>query len=200
MVNACCRCGLHHAAGAEKPTASASWVRCRAEKTEFQPAKSGTTPGSTSPLARRPAPGSPRWPGSGQPDAVRGHRRRHVGGCRAALGGFWHRAGPAPAGPGAGHRGDLIQRADDLRAGLPAIAAAMAFGLVFELPPELVAFYGGVANDLPVRHGNGRWALPVPATSEHQIPAPIGARRSRRLVVATSTKARDFIGRRPCPG
>ena len=44
------------------------------------------------------------------------------------------------------------------------LAAATAFGLAFELPPELVALYGSVGNDLPVLNGNGRWVLPVPAT------------------------------------
>ncbi len=45
-----------------------------------------------------------------------------------------------------------------------ALDAARAFGVLFDMPPELVALYQGVGHDLPVRNGNGQWALPVPAT------------------------------------
>lgn len=44
------------------------------------------------------------------------------------------------------------------------LAAAHAFGIAFELPPELVALYSKVGNDLPTLNGNGQWVLPVPAT------------------------------------
>lgn len=44
------------------------------------------------------------------------------------------------------------------------LAAAEAFGVAFELPPELVDLYGRVGNDLPTQNGNGQWVLPVPAT------------------------------------
>jgi peroxiredoxin len=42
--------------------------------------------------------------------------------------------------------------------------AANAFGIAFELPPELVDLYGKAGNDLPTLNGNGRWVLPIPAT------------------------------------
>lgn len=45
-----------------------------------------------------------------------------------------------------------------------ALQAATAFGLAFEMPPELIELYSSVGNDLPVLNGNGRWVLPVPAT------------------------------------
>lgn len=45
-----------------------------------------------------------------------------------------------------------------------ALQAANAFGVAFEMPPELVELYSRVGNDLPVLNGNGRWVLPVPAT------------------------------------
>ncbi len=45
-----------------------------------------------------------------------------------------------------------------------ALLAATAFSVAFEMPPELIALYSGVGNDLPVLNGNGRWVLPVPAT------------------------------------
>ena len=45
-----------------------------------------------------------------------------------------------------------------------ALAAAEAFGVAFELAPELVELYAQVGNDLPTLIGNGRWALPLPAT------------------------------------
>lgn len=45
-----------------------------------------------------------------------------------------------------------------------ALQAAEGFGVAFELPPELVALYSQVGNDLPTLNGNGRWVLPVPAT------------------------------------
>jgi peroxiredoxin len=44
------------------------------------------------------------------------------------------------------------------------LAASDAFGITFTLAPELVELYGRVGNDLPVLNGNGRWALPLPAT------------------------------------
>ena len=44
------------------------------------------------------------------------------------------------------------------------LQAATAFGVAFEMPPELIALYSSVGNDLPVLNGNGRWVLPVPAT------------------------------------
>jgi peroxiredoxin len=44
------------------------------------------------------------------------------------------------------------------------LVAADAFGITFQLPPELVDLYGSVGNDLPSINGNGQWALPVPAT------------------------------------
>ena len=44
------------------------------------------------------------------------------------------------------------------------LAAANAFGIAFELPPELVELYSKVGNDLPTLNGNGRWVLPIPAT------------------------------------
>jgi peroxiredoxin len=45
-----------------------------------------------------------------------------------------------------------------------ALQAATAFGVAFEMPPELIELYSSVGNDLPVLNGNGRWVLPVPAT------------------------------------
>jgi peroxiredoxin len=45
-----------------------------------------------------------------------------------------------------------------------ALQAAEAFGLAFELPPELVALFSAVGNELPVINGNGKWVLPIPAT------------------------------------
>jgi peroxiredoxin len=42
--------------------------------------------------------------------------------------------------------------------------ASDGFGITFTLPPELVELYGRVGHDLPVLNGNGRWALPLPAT------------------------------------
>ena len=44
------------------------------------------------------------------------------------------------------------------------LRAATAFGVGFEMPPELIELYSRVGNDLPVLNGNGRWVLPVPAT------------------------------------
>jgi peroxiredoxin len=44
------------------------------------------------------------------------------------------------------------------------LQAATAFGVTFEMSPELIELYSGVGNDLPVLNGNGRWVLPVPAT------------------------------------
>jgi peroxiredoxin len=45
-----------------------------------------------------------------------------------------------------------------------ALEAATAFGVAFDLAPELIGLYGQVGNDLPVLNGNGRWVLPVPVT------------------------------------
>jgi peroxiredoxin len=45
-----------------------------------------------------------------------------------------------------------------------ALQAALAFGVAFEMPPEMVELYSRAGNDLPVLNGNGRWVLPVPAT------------------------------------
>lgn len=45
-----------------------------------------------------------------------------------------------------------------------ALQAATAFGVAFEMPPELVEVYSRGGNDLPLLNGNGRWVLPVPAT------------------------------------
>lgn len=45
-----------------------------------------------------------------------------------------------------------------------ALQAATAFGVAFEMPPELIELYGRVGNDLPLLNGNGRWVLPLPAT------------------------------------
>jgi peroxiredoxin len=39
-----------------------------------------------------------------------------------------------------------------------------AFGLLFELPESLRAYYGRLGNDLRLRNGSSRWELPVPAT------------------------------------
>ena len=44
------------------------------------------------------------------------------------------------------------------------LSAARGFGVLFDMPAELVALYQGVGHDLPVQNGNGQWALPVPAT------------------------------------
>ncbi len=44
------------------------------------------------------------------------------------------------------------------------LEAATAFGVAFEMPPELIELYSRVGNDLPLLNGNGRWVLPVPAT------------------------------------
>ena len=44
------------------------------------------------------------------------------------------------------------------------LRASEAFGVGFQLPPQLIELYGRVGNDLPVLNGNGRWVLPVPAT------------------------------------
>jgi peroxiredoxin len=44
------------------------------------------------------------------------------------------------------------------------LSAAHAFGLAFQMPPELVDLYRSVGHDLPTRNGNGQWVLPVPAT------------------------------------
>ncbi|HEX4327237.1 MAG TPA: peroxiredoxin-like family protein [Burkholderiales bacterium] len=46
----------------------------------------------------------------------------------------------------------------------PELRAAAAFGLAFELPPELQALYLKNGNDLRLINGGGQWSLPVPAT------------------------------------
>jgi peroxiredoxin len=45
-----------------------------------------------------------------------------------------------------------------------ALQAASAFGVAFEMPPELIELYSQVGNNLPVLNGNGQWVLPIPAT------------------------------------
>jgi peroxiredoxin len=45
-----------------------------------------------------------------------------------------------------------------------ALQAAMAFGVAFEMPAELIELYSRAGHDLPSLNGNGRWVLPVPAT------------------------------------
>lgn len=45
-----------------------------------------------------------------------------------------------------------------------ALQAANAFGLVFDMPAELIDLYSRAGIDLPALNGNGRWALPLPAT------------------------------------
>jgi peroxiredoxin len=44
------------------------------------------------------------------------------------------------------------------------LRAAAAFGLAFELPPDLQAVYLKAGNDLREINGSGQWSLPVPAT------------------------------------
>lgn len=44
------------------------------------------------------------------------------------------------------------------------LQAAEGFGIAFVMPQELVDLYSSVGHDLPKTNGNGRWALPVPAT------------------------------------
>ncbi len=44
------------------------------------------------------------------------------------------------------------------------LQAADGFGIAFDMPKELVDLYVSVGHDLPKTNGNGRWALPVPAT------------------------------------
>jgi peroxiredoxin len=44
------------------------------------------------------------------------------------------------------------------------LQAAEGFGIAFDMPKELVDLYVSVGHDLPKTNGNGRWALPVPAT------------------------------------
>lgn len=44
------------------------------------------------------------------------------------------------------------------------LKTSTSFGIAFELPPELVALYSSVGNNLPEINGNGKWVLPVPAT------------------------------------
>ena len=42
--------------------------------------------------------------------------------------------------------------------------AANGFGIAFEMLQPLIDVYTKAGNDLPVRNGNGRWVLPLPAT------------------------------------
>lgn len=46
----------------------------------------------------------------------------------------------------------------------PELRAAAAFGLAFNLPPDLQALYLKNGNDLRLVNGSGHWSLPVPAT------------------------------------
>jgi peroxiredoxin len=46
----------------------------------------------------------------------------------------------------------------------PELRAAAAFGLAFELPPDLQALYLKNGNDLRLVNGSAQWSLPVPAT------------------------------------
>lgn len=45
-----------------------------------------------------------------------------------------------------------------------ALEAARGFGVVFDMPADLVALYREAGHDLAATNGNGQWALPVPAT------------------------------------
>jgi len=40
----------------------------------------------------------------------------------------------------------------------------LAFGLLFRLPQEVIAWYRDINIDFPVRYGNESWFLPIPAT------------------------------------
>lgn len=80
------------------------------------------------------------------------------------------------------------------------LQAATAFGVAFDMPPELIELYSRVGNDLPVLNGNGRWVLPVPATyvinrDGHVVYAHIEADYRERAepadVLAAVPKARD---------
>lgn len=44
------------------------------------------------------------------------------------------------------------------------LVATKAFGLGFQLPPDLVGLYQKFGNDLPAVNGNSEWVLPLPAT------------------------------------
>ena len=46
----------------------------------------------------------------------------------------------------------------------PDNGVARAFGLVFELPESLRAYYERLGNDLTARNGCSSWELPIPAT------------------------------------
>jgi len=46
----------------------------------------------------------------------------------------------------------------------PELRAAAAFGLAFELPPDLQQIYLAAGNDLRTINGSGQWSLPIPAT------------------------------------
>jgi peroxiredoxin len=80
------------------------------------------------------------------------------------------------------------------------LQAATAFGVAFEMSPELIELYSRVGNDLPVLNGNGRWVLPVPATyvidrSGRVVYAHVEADYRERAepadVLEAVTKARD---------
>ena len=42
-------------------------------------------------------------------------------------------------------------------------AVAKSYGLLFELPEDLLAVYASFGIDLPKNHGGGGWELPMPA-------------------------------------
>jgi peroxiredoxin len=44
------------------------------------------------------------------------------------------------------------------------LQAATAFGIAFKMSQELIELYRSIGNDRPMLNGNGRWALPLPAT------------------------------------
>lgn len=80
------------------------------------------------------------------------------------------------------------------------LQASEAFGVAFELPPQLIELYGRVGNDLPVLNGNGRWVLPVPATyvidrdgrvAFAHIEADYRERAEPKLVLDAVAHARD---------
>ena len=81
-----------------------------------------------------------------------------------------------------------------------ALQAATAFGVAFEMPPELIALYSQVGNDLPVLNGNGRWVLPLPATyvidrdgriAYAHVEADYRERAEPRDVLAAVARVRD---------
>ncbi len=81
-----------------------------------------------------------------------------------------------------------------------ALQAATAFGVAFEMPPELIALYSQVGNDLPVLNGNGRWVLSLPATyvidrdgriAYAHVEADYRERAEPRDVLAAVARVRD---------